>query len=75
MAKVLDIQYRQPIPGNSSENPNIVVGDVEISGVPTMMISDMSTHELLCEMVLELRKINLRQEEAFEQEINDGDLL
>ncbi len=69
-----NIQFRAPIPGNSSSSPSIVEGKVQVGGQSTLLIADMSSRELLEGILTELRKINLRQCDAFEIEVNDEDI-
>lgn len=68
------IIFKSPIPGISSATPSIVEGSVQVGGQDTLLIADMTSRELLEGILIELKKLNLRQEEAFEEEIHDGDL-
>ena len=71
---VKNIKYVQPIPGSSSSTPSIVVGDTISGGQSVLLISDMSSRDLLEGILIELRKLNLRQEEAFEETVNEEDI-
>ncbi|MHC4215828.1 MAG: hypothetical protein ACYSWP_20965 [Planctomycetota bacterium] len=75
MAEAVEtVLYRPPVTGTSTDNPNIVVGGTSVGGQSTLLTADMTTRELLEGILIELRKINLRQEEAFEEKVNDGDV-
>ncbi len=69
-----NVKYLAPTPGTSSSSPSIVEGSTTVSGENTLLTADMSSRELLEGIFIELKKLNLRQEEAFEQEIFDGDV-
>ncbi len=68
------ITVTQPIPGTSSSSPSNVEGTVQVGGQSTLLTADMTSRELLEGILTELRKLNLRQEEAFEETVNDGDI-
>ncbi len=68
------IIFRSPIPGTSSSSPSKVEGTVTVGGQDTLLIADMTSRELLEGILIELKKINLRQQEAFEETVNDGDI-
>ena len=69
-----NIVFKSPIPGNSSSTPSIVEGKTQVGGQDTLLIADMSSRELLEGILIELKKLNLRQDDAFEIEVNDGDI-
>ena len=69
-----NIKWETPTPGLSSSNPSIVKGSVTSGGDTVLLISDMTSRELLEAILIELKKLNLRQEEAFEETVNEGDL-
>ncbi len=69
-----NIKFESPIPGSSSGTPSKVEGTVTVSGQDTLLIADMNVRDLLESILIELRKLNLRQEEAFEEQVNDGDI-
>ena len=70
-----NIKFTSPIPGNSSSTPSIVVGKETVGGQDTLFIADMTSRELLEGILIELRKLNLRQEIAFGEPVNDEDIL
>ena len=72
---VKNITYRQPVPGTSTSNPSYIVGSVSIGGQDSLLIADTTVHQLLNEILVELKKLNLRQSEAFEEIITDEDVL
>ena len=69
-----NVIFRPPIPGSSSASSSKVEGTISVGGQDTLLIADMTSRELLEGILIELKKLNLRQEEAFEQEIFDGDV-
>ncbi len=69
------IIFRPPVPGSSSSASSKVEGTTVVGGQDTLLIADMSARELLEGILIELRKLNLRQEEAFEEQVNDEDIL
>ena len=69
-----NIRFRQPIPGSSSSSPSIVEGSVQVGGQDTLLIADMTSRELLEGILIELKKLNLRQYDAFEIQIDDEDV-
>ncbi len=66
--------YLPIVTGVTSTNPSIVEGSVQVGGQSTLLIADMSVRDLLEGIYIELKKLNLRQEEAFEETVNDGDV-
>ncbi len=70
-----NITYRDPIPGVTNDNPSIVEGGTTVGGQSTLLTADMSSRDLLEGILIELKKLNLRQEEAFEETVNDEDIL
>ena len=69
-----NIKYIQPIQGSSASSATFVEGTTEVGGENTLLIADMSSRELLEAILIELMKLNLRQQEAFEETVNEGDL-
>jgi len=69
-----NVKYIAPTPGTSSSSAAIVVGSTTVSGQSTLLIADMTSRELLEGIYIELRKLNLRQQEAFEETVNDEDV-
>ena len=76
---VKNITYRPPVTGTTSSNPTYISGGsggtVEEGGNSALVTADMRTRQLLEGILTELRKLNLRQEEAFEEIVNDEDIL
>jgi hypothetical protein len=48
--------------------------EIQVGGQDKLNVADFTTNELLGQILIELRKLNLRQEEAFEETVNDGDV-
>jgi hypothetical protein len=74
---VQNVDYKPPVLGNSEDNP-LYIGDANatVEGSRTVtQVADMTSRELLEGILIELRKLNLRQEEAFEEIVTDEDLL
>jgi hypothetical protein len=73
---VKNITYKAPVRGTSTSNPVYTEDGAGVteSGQTTTLIADMTSRQLLEGILLELRKLNLRQEEAFEETISDGDI-
>ncbi len=69
-----NIIFKAPVTGTSSENAGIVVGSTVVGGQDTLLIADMTSRDLLEGIFIELKKLNLRQEEAFGEPINDEDI-
>ncbi len=66
--------FTDPVRGADSSTPGIVEGSETVNGQATLITADMTTRELLEGIYTELRKLNLRQEDAFEIEIKDEDV-
>ena len=76
---VKNITYRQPITGTTEDNPTYVSigesgGAVTVGGQDQLLVADLTSRQLLEGILIELKKLNLRQEEAFEETISDGDI-
>lgn len=69
-----NVKYLPPTPGTSSGSASIVVGSTTVGGESTLLIADMSSRELLGAILTELKKLNLRQQEAFEETVKDDDV-
>ena len=69
-----NVTYLAPTPGTSSGSASIVVGSTTVGGESTLLTADMSSRELLEGIYVELKKLNLRQEEAFEETVNYEDI-
>jgi hypothetical protein len=48
--------------------------EIQVGGQDKLNVADFTTNELLGQILIELRKLNLRQESAFEETVNDGDV-
>ena len=76
---VKNITYRPPVTGTTSDNPTYISGGdgsvVSEGGNTALVTADMTTRQLLEGILTELRKLNLRQEEVFEEIVNDEDIL
>ncbi len=70
-----NIKFVAPTPGTSSSSPSIVEGSTIVGGQDTLLIADMTSRDLLEGILIELRILNLRQEEAFEETVNSEDIL
>ncbi len=68
------IKHVAPVTGTSSENAGIVVGGTSVGGQETLLTADMTSRDLLEGILIELKKLNLRQESVFEEQVNDGDI-
>ncbi len=68
------IEYTQPNRGVNTDSPSYIEGTTSSMGNNVMLTKDSGANELLYNILVELRKINLRQEEAFEETVNDGDV-
>ena len=76
---VKHIEYRQPVTGTTEDNPTYIAigeegGTVTAGGQDQLLVADLTSRQLLEGILIELKKINLRQEEAFEETIIDGDI-
>ena len=70
-----NVKFIAPTPGTSSSSPSVVEGSVQVGGRKTLLIADMTSRDLLEGILIELNKLNLRQEEAFEEIVNEEDIL
>ena len=69
-----NVKYLPPTTGLSVSSASIVKGSITVGGEKTLLIADMTSRELLEGIFIELKKLNLRQYDAFEIEVNDGDI-
>ncbi len=70
-----NVKYVSPTPGTSTNNPSIVEGSAQvIGGKNILLVESMSARDLLESILIELRKLNLRQEEVFEETVNEEDI-
>jgi hypothetical protein len=68
------IVFTDPTVGTTEDNAGIVVGGTTQGGQNTLLTADMTTRQLLEGIFLELKKLNLRQEIAFEETVKEEDL-
>ena len=71
---VKHITYLPTITGTDGDNPTFTEGGTQVGGNSTLLTADMGTQQLLEGILIELKKINLRQEEAFEETVKDEDV-
>ena len=71
---ITNIKYFTPQVGSTTDNPQVIEGAVTVDGQPALLIADMTSRQLLEGILIELMKLNLRQQEAFEETINDEDI-
>ena len=71
---VKTIIMSQPVSGSSTTSPTFVEGTATVEGQSALLIADLSTRELLEAILIELKIMNLRQQEAFEETVNEEDL-
>ena len=71
---ITNIKYFTPQVGSTTDNPQVIEGAVTIDGQPALLIADMTSRQLLEGILIELMKLNLRQQEAFEETILDEDV-
>jgi hypothetical protein len=71
---VKNITYRQPLTGTSTSNPTYTEGGTQVGGQNILLVADMTTQQLLEGILIELKKLNLRQQEAFEETVKDEDV-
>ncbi len=71
---VNNITFTDPTKGNTSDTAGFVKGGTQQGNDDTLLTADMTTRDLLEGILTELKKMNLRQDDAFEVEINDEDV-
>ncbi len=71
---VKNIKYTTPTTGGSTSTATIVKGTTAVGGQETLLIADMTVHQLMEQILIELRILNLRQQEAFEETVNEEDI-
>jgi hypothetical protein len=57
-----------------NNDPTDLNADIEVAGQDKLNVTDFTTKELLGQILIELRKLNLRQEAVFEETVSDGDV-
>jgi hypothetical protein len=68
------VRFFSPTPGESTDNPSVVEGGTSVGGQASVLTADVTTHQLMEQILIELRKLNLRQESAFEETVKEEDL-
>ena len=68
------IVFTDPTVGNTTATSGYVKGGTSQGGEEVLLTSDMTTRQLLEGILIELKKLNLRQDEAFEQPVNNEDV-
>ena len=68
------ITYNQPQTGASSDTATIVEGSTTIGAEDVLLISDMTVKELLEQILIELKIMNLRQEAVTGETVNYKDV-
>ena len=74
---IKNIVYRQPLLGNTIDNPLYISGGDDggaAQGDYSLLVADMTTRQLLEGILIELKIMNLRQQEVFEEEVKEDDL-
>ena len=71
---VKSIKYTTPTTGGSTSNTTFVKGSTSVGGQETLLIADMTVHQLMEQILIELKILNLRQQEAFEETVNEEDI-
>ena len=72
---VKNIKFTGPTTGTSSSSAGYVQGSATVGGQSTLLIADMTSRELLEGILIELKKMNLRDEAVTGETVNDGDIL
>jgi hypothetical protein len=67
--------FTNPTVGNTDATSGYVKGGTLQGDEEVLLTADMTTRELLEGIFIELKKLNLRQQEAFEEQVNDEDVL
>jgi len=84
---VQTIKYTNPVTGTSTTNPTYISGSDTSDAVTggligndaspsdySLLVADMTTRQLLEGIMIELKIMNLRQQEAFEETVNEDDV-
>ena len=72
---ITNIKYFTPQVGSTTDNPQVIEGAVTVDGQPALLIADMDSRQLLEAILIELRILNLRQQEVFEETVKEEDIL
>lgn len=60
---------------NTDTTTQTIEGDVTIAGEKTVLTANKSVQDLLEQILIELKKMNLRDEAVTGEHINEGDIL
>ena len=79
---VKNITYTKPVTGTSSSNPTYISGadggssSSSSGGSPdySLTVADMTSRQLLEGILIELKILNLRQQEVFEETVKEEDV-
>ncbi len=71
---VKTIKYTTPTRGGTTTSAAFVEGSTTVGGQDTLLIADMTVHQLMEQILIELKILNLRQQEAFEETVNEEDI-
>ncbi len=71
---VKNITFTDPTVGNTTDTAGFVKGGTANGNNEVLLTADMNSRDLLEGILIELRKLNLRQEEAFAERVNDEDI-
>ena len=72
---ITNIKYFTPQVGSTTDNPQVIEGAVTVDGQPALLIADMDSRQLLEAILIELKILNLRQQEVFEETVKEEDIL
>ena len=68
------IEYVSPVTGATTDTPTLIEGTATVGGDTVVLIADMTVQELLGQILIELKKINIRDEAVTGEQVNDGDI-
>jgi hypothetical protein len=71
---ITKVQFVTPVSGGDPTYPTVIEGGVEVKGQDTLLISDMAVKQLLEQILIELRIMNLRDEAVTGETVNYGDV-
>ena len=71
---ITNIKYFTPQVGSTTGNPQVIEGAVTVDGQPALLIADMTSRQLLEGILIELKILNLRQQEVFEETVKEEDV-
>jgi hypothetical protein len=68
------IKFVTPLSGGDPTYPTTVEGTVEVKGQDTLLISDMTVRDLLEQILIELKIMNLRDEAVTGEIVKETDI-